>query len=160
MIFVVVGTQAPFDRMVQIIDEWAEINPAVEVVAQIGHTEYQPKHLKYHATIPPVEFNAIFEKADVIIGHAGMGTILTALQLGKPIITMARLSKFREHRNDHQVHTARSFKKLGYIKHAESEDELKGLLNNANKLKPAEKISKYASEGLIKGLKEVFETSK
>ena len=36
-----------------------------------------------------------------------MGTIITALELGKPILVVPRLGKLGETRNDHQVATAK-----------------------------------------------------
>ena len=51
--------------------------------------------------------------ADAIIAHAGMGTILTALEMGKPLLVMPRRAELGEHRNDHQLATAMRFADLG-----------------------------------------------
>ena len=54
----------------------------------------------------PREFRAKAQESDVIVAHAGMGSILTALELGKPIVVMPRRAHLGEHRNDHQWATA------------------------------------------------------
>ena len=47
--------------------------------------------------------------ADAVVAHAGIGTILGALELGKPTVVMPRRAALGEHRNDHQLATARRF---------------------------------------------------
>lgn len=45
--------------------------------------------------------------AHVIVGHAGIGTIITAAKAEKPLILYPRQASLGEHRNDHQQATAR-----------------------------------------------------
>lgn len=45
--------------------------------------------------------------AQVIVSHAGMGSLLTALRHRRPILIMPRKASLGEHRNDHQMATAR-----------------------------------------------------
>ena len=85
MIFVTIGTQLPFDRLIKIIDELApQLNE--EVVAQVYQCGFTPQNIKTVDFLAPDEFNTLFDKARLIISHAGMGTILSALQKDKPII--------------------------------------------------------------------------
>lgn len=42
-----------------------------------------------------------------MVAHAGMGTVLTALELGKPLLLLPRRGDLHETRNDHQLATAR-----------------------------------------------------
>jgi hypothetical protein len=44
-----------------------------------------------------------------------MGTILSAAELGKPLILMPRRAKFGEHRNDHQQDTVREMARLSNV---------------------------------------------
>ncbi len=45
-IFVTVGTELPFDRLVRAIDHWAgERGRGSEVFAQIGRTQFRPEHI-------------------------------------------------------------------------------------------------------------------
>ena len=109
MILVAVGTQFPFDRLVETVDRWAGSSNRNDVVAQVGPSSFAPAHLKAHTFMPPTEFQKLFEEADLIVAHCGMGSILSALSLGKPIVVMPRSAARGEHRNDHQFATARRF---------------------------------------------------
>jgi UDP-N-acetylglucosamine transferase subunit ALG13 len=107
MIFVTVGAQMPFDRLVRAVDEWAGDSRRGDVFAQIGPSGYRPRHLQYAQFINPLQYEDAVTLADVIVSHAGMGTIITALERGKPILVMPRRGDLGETRNDHQVATAR-----------------------------------------------------
>lgn len=107
MIFLTVGTQLPFDRLTRAVDEWAARHPDVKVFGQIGHGSYQPQHMQFRAFISPKESEQQIDAAEIIIAHAGMGSIITALQHQKPIVVVPRRSDLGEHRNDHQVATVR-----------------------------------------------------
>ena len=108
MILVAVGTQFPFDRLVETVDQWAA-DGTRDVVAQIGPSSYVPANIQAHSFLPPKEFQALLERADLVIAHCGMGSILSALSHGKPIIVMPRSAAKGEHRNDHQCATAQRF---------------------------------------------------
>jgi UDP-N-acetylglucosamine transferase subunit ALG13 len=107
VIFATVGTQLPFDRLTRALDEWAAEHDGVEVFAQIGPSEYRPTHLRYEGFLSPSKTNELMRSAELIVSHAGMGTILSAMQLQKPILIMPRKANLGEHRNDHQMATAR-----------------------------------------------------
>ncbi|MGE5381911.1 MAG: glycosyltransferase [Omnitrophica WOR_2 bacterium] len=154
MIFAVVGTQEPFDRLIKSLDEWCSISGYKDMIAQTAYSEYKPANFKTFDFIPVSEFDAIFEKADLIVSHAGMGTIITALRYCKPIIVMPRLAKFREHRNDHQLSTAVSFARLGYVKSVYSKAELFDALDNRKEIVVAPPISQYASDSLVSTIEE------
>lgn len=110
MIFVTVGTQLPFDRMIRAVDEWAGFAGRRDVFAQAGPTNYQPRFIQISQFIDAVEFNKRCRDADFIVAHLGMGSIITALEMGKPIVVMPRKADLGEHRNDHQAAMA---KRLG-----------------------------------------------
>ena len=149
-IFIVVGTQEPFDRMIKAIDIWTGMNQGHTIFAQISRAHYEPKSFQFTDFIAPALFDARFKEADLIISHAGMGTIISALANGKPIIVMPRLAANHEHRNDHQLATAKSFEKLGFVKAVYSENELHDALDSAQSLKAAKIIGSDASPELIK----------
>jgi UDP-N-acetylglucosamine transferase subunit ALG13 len=154
MIFLTVGTQLPFERLIQCVDELCEKNPELEVFGQIGHCEYIPKHFKYNETLSIQEFNKLFLSADYVISHAGMGSILTALSNNKPILMMPRQVKFSEHRNDHQLGTAKNFSdKSGcYVFNnlIELESHYSNLLKNDSIVSS---VNKYAPDETISNLK-------
>ena len=130
MIFVTVGNMDPFDRMIKAIDHWASTNPIDEkIFAQIGDGEYLPSNFEYVRRLPPEEFAKRFREARLIVSHAGMGTIITALELQKPIIVIPKKAALGEQRNEHQQATVRHFKRSELMIVAESEAELAGVLN-------------------------------
>lgn len=154
MIFITIGTQEPFDRLVKAMDEIALAFPNQEFIAQISNTLYKAKNLKTKTFLEPSEFNKLFEEAELIVSHAGMGTIITALQFGKPIIVMPRKSNLGEHRNDHQMATAKKMDNLGYIHVAYDELELKTLMDKGlDGLPSLHVLGKWASPELVSSLK-------
>jgi UDP-N-acetylglucosamine transferase subunit ALG13 len=152
MIFVTVGTQLPFDRMIRTVDAWAG-RRGIEVFAQIGPGEYVPRHMQWTRTLPADDCNSRIRQARGVVAHAGMGSILTALQSGKPILVMPRLGRLGEHRNDHQVMTARHFKEQGRIRVAFDEAELEVELDAIVTAQPTARIGSSASPPLINALR-------
>src|SRR5688572_22887840 len=124
MIFVTVGSQLPFDRMIQAVDEVASLLKGQEIVAQVFGMKYQPKNIKTLDYIPPIDFKNYIESADLIISHAGTGTILSVSQLEKPMIVFPRSGKLKETRNDHQFATCRMLEKTTRLQVAYDKDQL------------------------------------
>lgn len=112
MIFLTVGTQLPFDRFVAVVDDWSAANPSVELFGQIadpGRNGHRPAHFAWKPFLDPAEFTARFRDARLILAHAGMGSIISAMTWQKPIIMMPRRADLGEQRNDHQLATAERF---------------------------------------------------
>lgn len=153
MIFVTVGAQMPFERMCSAVDAWAERRGRRDVFAQIGLTEWKPKAIEWSQLLGPKEFAEKVRSASVIVAHAGMGSIITALQFGKPILVMPRRGDLRETRNDHQVATAKRFQALGKVAVAFDETELERELDRLDELRPAERIGTDASPELLAAIR-------
>jgi UDP-N-acetylglucosamine transferase subunit ALG13 len=149
MIFVTVGTQLPFDRMVGAVDDWARQRNRTDVFAQVGPTSVRPRHIAFAPFIDTREFQQRVSDAAVVVAHAGMGSILTALELGKPIIVMPRRADLLEHRNDHQMATARQLLSQGRVHVAFDEVELLAKLQQIDSIRAAARISPHASAQLI-----------
>ena len=116
MIFLTVGTQFPFDRLVRSIDEVISRNGFQEqIFAQIGNTSYEPKNFRAVSSIEKELFDKHICEASCIISHAGMGTITTALEHHKPLLVMPRLKRYGEAVNDHQVTITKKFEELGHV---------------------------------------------
>jgi beta-1,4-N-acetylglucosaminyltransferase len=129
MIFVTVGTQFPFDRLVKKLDNGIfRLLAGHEVFAQIGDSRYCPANFQYSTLLPREEYAARMQSASAIISHAGMGTITMALQYGKPLLVLPRLRRYGEVVNDHQVVIARRFEERGHLLAAYSEDDLETIL--------------------------------
>lgn len=105
MIFITVGSQMPFDRLVQAVDAWAAKHPEVPVLAQVGRGAAPTQHVQRHEVLEPTAFRRCVQDASLLVAHAGMGSVLTGLELGKPMLLLPRLGELRETRNDHQVAT-------------------------------------------------------
>ena len=153
MIFVTVGTDQSFDRMLRVIDAWARENKRNDVFAQVGAGAWKPGFIESVEFLEPREFKRRFNEASLIISHAGMGTILSALIQGKPILVMPKLARLGEHRNEHQLATARRMKEMGKVNVAFDECELRQRLENLDQLNLPEPIGHYASENLLSGLR-------
>jgi len=124
VIFVTVGAQMPFDRLIRAVDEWAAVRNRKDVLAQIGRTNLRPKMISAVPFVDPKEFRDRVSEASIVVAHAGMGSIITALELRKPIIVMPRRGSLMETRNDHQVATAKHLQDLGRVAVAFDEREL------------------------------------
>lgn len=129
MIFVTVGTQLPFERLLESVDLWAGKNPNQTVFAQVGQTQYSPRHFQTTISMTPNEYDDYLSEADVIIGHVGMGTIISGIKFNTPLILMPRHADKGEHRNDHQLSTARQFGKLSLVTIVDSQEELESALD-------------------------------
>jgi UDP-N-acetylglucosamine transferase subunit ALG13 len=149
MIFVTVGSQEPFDRLISAVDGWASSSRRSDVFAQIAAGTYCPQHVRFTRFLDPPEFQHSMREAKIVVAHAGMGSIIAALELGKPIVVMPRLARFRETRNDHQVAAAKHFGEQGRIIVARDEQELPEKLEYALTLGQRDRIDTQASPQLI-----------
>ena len=159
MIFVTVGTQGNFDRLVRAVDEWALVRRITNVFAQTGPAKYCPKHITHRPFIGPTEFRQYVESSKLVIAHAGMGSIITALELGRQIIVMPRRADLGEHRNNHQVATATRFLEQGRIMVAYNQQELIGRLDKLTFIRETERVSAQASPLLIGTIRSFTETN-
>lgn len=135
MILVCVGaSEYKFDRLLKIIDEMCEENilKGADVIAQIGNTNYKPRNYKSFALIGRDEFQHYMKEADLVITHAGTGSVIPPLKLGKKVIVFPRREKYKEHLDDHQLELRDVFVGAGYTLGAENKEEL---INAISKLK-------------------------
>lgn len=152
MIFLTLGTQLPFDRLVEALDT-AAAGLDEEIIAQTGQGSYQPASFTAVATLSPAQFEDTLARARVVVSHAGIGTILTGLKHRKPLILMARKAQFGEHRNDHQLATLRQFAAVSGIHVAENSDDLARLLRD-EALAPLQPDGNAQRDSLIAFLRE------
>jgi len=149
-ILLTVGTDLPFDRLVRALDVWVRDKTDFDIFAQIGESKYRPDNMSYSAFLEPSEFATRFQSADLIISHAGMGTILSSLTHQKPLLVMPRIAALGEHRNEHQLATAKYLKELNKVHVAGDENELVKILEEMRELPVLQKIGRYASTSLTK----------
>lgn len=116
MIFLTVGTQFGFDRLVRAVDNAMEQGLIQEeIFAQIGPGKYLPQHMNYVDFLEKEIFDQKVRQAEIVISHAGIGSLMLAFDHQKPILIVPRQKKFGEVVNDHQVATARKFEELGHV---------------------------------------------
>jgi UDP-N-acetylglucosamine transferase subunit ALG13 len=117
MLFLTVGTQFPFDRLVKAVDKIAGngLLNNEQIFAQIGASSYHPQNFESVKYVTKEHFGEFVKSASAIIGHAGMGTIMTALDNEKPLLVMPRLKKYGEVVNNHQIDIAKKFAELDHL---------------------------------------------
>lgn len=152
-IFVTVGTDLPFDRLIRTLDDWAPTQSDFEIYAQIGETSLRPRNISFCNFIEPPEFKKRFQESDLIVSHAGMGTILSSLSYNKQLLVMPRIAAKREHRNEHQLATAKHLQRLDKINVAQDENELIEILESKAGLPPKAPIGPYADRELTDAIR-------
>ena len=142
MILVLLGTQNnSFHRLLEQIEKNIENgNIKEEVIVQAGYTKYEPKttkkKMKVFDTLPKKELDKLIEKANLVISHGGVGSMVTANQKGKKVIAVPRYKKYNEHVNDHQIETIKIFEKKGYVLLAENVEDIDKALSKVKIFSP------------------------
>ena len=152
-VFVTVGTQLPFDRLIQAVDDWAAHHDA-EVFAQTGTSALRPSHIGWKDYIDVSEANERIRTADLVVAHAGMGTILTRLETGLPMIVLPRRADLGEHRNDHQLATVKRLSHIPGLVVVKDEKELQEKMSRFEPRRGAAALDAVASPSLITAIRE------
>lgn len=154
LIFVTVGSQRPFERLIRAVDHWAGLQGRSDVFAQIANSNYRPDNVCFTRFIGALEFRRWLERATVVVAHAGMGSIISALEFGKAIVVMPRRARFHEAHDDHQVATAHWFGEQGRVVVVDDEQDLARELGHPAILSSAPQISASASPQLLATIRE------
>jgi UDP-N-acetylglucosamine transferase subunit ALG13 len=138
MILVMLGTQNnSFERLLKELDRLKEKKIIKEkIIVQAGYTKYNSKNLEVFDFIDKDKLNEYQSKADIIITHGGVGSIVSSLLKDKKVIAVPRLQKYNEHVNNHQKDIVESFSNNGYIIGINDVKELEEAYKNINKFKP------------------------
>lgn len=143
MILVTLGTQdKSFKRLLDKIEK--EINEGKikeKIIVQAGYTDFNSNNMIIKKLIPMDEFDELIEKCDILITHGGVGSIITGLKKNKKVIAVARLKKYKEHTNDHQLQIIDNFTKAGYILNLDDFDSISDAINEAKKFTPNKYVS-------------------
>ena len=142
MILVLLGTQNnSFHRLLEEIQK--NINNGTikeKVVVQEGYTKFQSKDMEIHTQVPKDKLQELIKKADLIITHGGVGSIISAITEGKKVIAVPRLKKYNEHVNDHQLDIIDSYNEKRYIIGIHEVEELEEALKKVPEFKPQKYI--------------------
>lgn len=145
MIFIAVGTQKfQLNRLLKQIDQLIKDNKITgdNVFAQTGNSDYIPQNYKYAKFLGKEDFEKYIRECSLLITHSGVGTIITGMKYGKPVIVYPRLKKFNEHVDDHQLQIAEAFSKLNYVLMCNENDNLESLIDKSKTYK----FEKYISQ--------------
>jgi UDP-N-acetylglucosamine transferase subunit ALG13 len=144
MIFVILGTQKfQLNRLLKKLDKYVEEGKIKDdIVAQIGYSDYLPKRYKYVEFLDKKDFDTMIKKADIVIAHSGVGSIISALSSNKPVVVFPRLAKYKEHIDDHQLDIAHAFSHKNYCLCCEEDDDLLEKINQCRVMK----FDKYVSQ--------------
>lgn len=115
MIFLSLGThEQPFERALDLVLAGRGTRA---LVVQHGHTAARSEVLdvEWRQYVPFEEMMELISAAEVVIAHAGVGTLMTAVRLGRRPIVLPRLAEHGEHVDDHQVHLTRRLDELGLV---------------------------------------------
>lgn len=153
MILVTLGTQK--EQFTRLLDYIEKSNIKDEIIVQAGHTKYKSKKMKIFDFIPYEKMNEYIDNADLIITHSGTGSVLMPLKKGKKVIACARLQKYGEHVDDHQLQLIEIFRDEGYILEINEFKKLDDVINDIDKFKPKKYVSN--TENFISKLKEVID---
>jgi UDP-N-acetylglucosamine transferase subunit ALG13 len=147
----------PFARLLEGIGRLATQLPQ-PVIVQHGHTPFRDRACLPAPFLGMDEFIEHIHNADLLIMHAGAGSIMHAVEAGKVPVVMPRRAAFGEHVNDHQVEFAQALAETGKVVIANTPDDLSYAVEKAmarQKLTQARHGS--ADEGLMSPLTLVIE---
>jgi UDP-N-acetylglucosamine transferase subunit ALG13 len=100
-----------------------EILPAdAEVLWQTGDTDVSGFGIVGHHAIPERELTQAIREADVLVAHAGVGTALAALEVGKCPVLVPRRLAHGEHVDDHQTQIAGELDRRGLALSVEADE--------------------------------------
>jgi UDP-N-acetylglucosamine transferase subunit ALG13 len=143
MILVLLGTfHIEFRRPLIEIDNLFKSGILNEkLIAQTGHTQFTTNNFEQRPFIAPDDLEQLYDQARVIITHAGTGSIIKGVKKGKKMIAIARLKKYAEHIDDHQLEILNEFASLGYIMPWREDDSLAQLMADVDSFTPRTYVS-------------------
>ena len=113
MIFAMVGThEQQFDRLLRTLDE---LDIDEQRIVQYGYSKYEPANCEAYKFLSFDQVKEYMVNAGTIITHAGTGSVMLALSLGKLPIVAPRYRKYREHVDDHQLQMVTTLQQDGLI---------------------------------------------
>lgn len=140
MIFLTVGTESPFDRLVRSVDDLVEYHIIEEpIFAQIGRSKYRPRNFEYTECIQKRTFDELVEKSSAVISHAGVSMITAALEYNKPLLVVPRLKQYGENVDNNQIAIAEKFQRAGLLLAAYGEHDLPFIINRLGRFRPSER---------------------
>ena len=142
MIFVSLGTQdKPFNRIIDYVISLKENLKEIKsekIIIQLGQTKLlksenekieKLENIIIYDMLKPGKMKDIIKDSDIIITHAGVGTIMECLEMGKEIIVVPRKAENLEHVNNHQEEIAFEMEKRGFLTKVDTYEELENKIS-------------------------------
>lgn len=140
-VLVTIGSEKfPFRRA---LDTVLAASAGLDLVWQTGNTPVTDGELpgEVQAWWPGDELAAAARSADVVVTHAGVGSILMVLRSGACPVVIPRMSERGEHIDDHQIELSRVLEERGLVVVARPGDDIGHCISQA----AARSIVKIAS---------------
>lgn len=154
MIFVITGSEAyPFNRLIEEIDQLKKDKViTTDVFIQLGSCDYIPSFCTWEKWLPFNKMRENIASSELVISHAGAGTTLLCLEMGKKPLIVTRRKKYGEHLDDHQVEFAEMMKKLDYATVAFDVSELPNILKNISSINSYISVENEERKNLVSAL--------
>jgi len=155
--FVTLGLdRKPFTRLLELVDRAVDRNLlSRDSLIQRGHTPFPTANFRVVDFLPFTEMLQAIKKADLVITHAGVGSFLLCLNVGRIPLVVPREGKRGEHVDDHQIEFAKVMAGRGKAIAAFDEKEFFNCLGQANEWCTQSSVSDDLSlePELVKSLK-------
>lgn len=131
-VVLILGTERyPFHRALRQV---ASALPAgVELLRQTGHTPVADAEGPWQPWVPGDELAEAVAQADLVITHAGVGSVLSALRAGQHPVILPRRASLGEHVDDHQLQLAELLADRGLATVASPDDDLAPIMASASR---------------------------
>ena len=152
LIFVITGMDVyPFDRLAKASDELDSSGALEEdFFIQLGSCGHIPLHSRFERFLGFDEVCENIRRASAVVTHAGAGSTLLCIQLGKVPVLVPRRPEFGEIVDEHQFAFAEKLGRQGLARLVHSMDELessirsvRGTLLPASATNPAEELTAW-----------------
>jgi UDP-N-acetylglucosamine transferase subunit ALG13 len=153
VILVTVGTnEARFDRIIRAVEPLAAEE---ELFVQHGPSPVRPEGATCVDYLPFDELVERMRTARVVVTHAGVGSVISALSAGQLPIVLPRLRRHGEAVDDHQVPFGRRLHDAGLVELVEDEDRLRRAVLDRRR---AETVGVAVNDRLIADLRQLVDS--
>ncbi len=134
MILVTVGThQLGFKRLIDEIERICLDNPCLvrQIIVQHGNSLPVKASISQFDFVPSKELAELQRSADLVITHAGVGSVMEALLAQKKVIACPRYFELGEHVDDHQVEWCQEIASKQWVLSFGKDGNLSDLINKS-----------------------------
>lgn len=132
MIFVTVGSMAPFDELIMKVDKLAENRVISDVMVQLGNGSYIPKNTEWFRFKD--DLKPFYRSAEFIITHNGAGTLFEILSIGRKAIAVSNPHTIQWENKDIMI----KLSEKGYILSCQDPDHLEESISQVKNWTPKE----------------------